>query len=112
MRSLPMHLCHGNPRSQDAQEPSAADLTNPQESEHAGDSADRGFSLRYFHISGKHMKETATAQPQKTNCACLISTRKWFLVENKYHFLFHQSSSGEILNTLLAHTVVIDSLTT
>ncbi|XP_026234770.1 pro-interleukin-16 isoform X2 [Anabas testudineus] len=45
MRSLPMHLCHGNPRSQDAQEPSAADLTNPQESEHAGDSADRGFSL-------------------------------------------------------------------
>ncbi|XP_070689069.1 pro-interleukin-16 [Pempheris klunzingeri] len=45
MRSLPMHHCHGNPRSLNLQDPSAEDVTNSQESEPALDSTDRGFSV-------------------------------------------------------------------
>lgn len=45
MRALPMHPCHGNPRSSNLQDNSEVDITNPQESEHDLDSTDRGFSV-------------------------------------------------------------------
>ncbi|XP_044068029.1 pro-interleukin-16 isoform X2 [Siniperca chuatsi] len=45
MHSLPMYPCHGNPRSPNLQDPPAVDFTNPEESEPALDSTDRGFSV-------------------------------------------------------------------
>lgn len=60
MRSLPMHLCHGNPRSSDTQEHSELDLTHTLESEPAVDSADRGFSLRYFHMRNERIPTADT----------------------------------------------------
>ncbi|XP_059213561.1 pro-interleukin-16 [Centropristis striata] len=45
MRSQPIHPCHDNSHSPSLQEPCGPDATNPQESEHALDSADRGFSV-------------------------------------------------------------------
>ncbi|XP_074480620.1 pro-interleukin-16 isoform X1 [Sebastes fasciatus] len=44
MRSLPFP-CHGNPHTPNLQDLSAVDPSNPQESEHASDSSDRGFSV-------------------------------------------------------------------
>ncbi|XP_067453826.1 pro-interleukin-16 isoform X2 [Thunnus thynnus] len=45
MRSLPMSSCHGNPRSQNLQDPAAEDSKNPQECDSALDTSDRGFSV-------------------------------------------------------------------
>ncbi|XP_040893196.1 pro-interleukin-16 [Toxotes jaculatrix] len=45
MRSLPTSSSHSNPRSSNQQDPSAPDLTNPEESEAAADGSDRGFSV-------------------------------------------------------------------
>ncbi|XP_038548193.1 pro-interleukin-16 isoform X3 [Micropterus salmoides] len=45
MRSLPTYPCHGNPSSSELQDTSAEDFTNPQESDPALDSTERGFSV-------------------------------------------------------------------
>ncbi|XP_039980626.1 pro-interleukin-16 [Xiphias gladius] len=45
MRSLTMYSGHGNPRSPNLQDPPALDFTNPEESEPAMESTDRGFSV-------------------------------------------------------------------
>ncbi|XP_030269496.1 pro-interleukin-16 isoform X2 [Sparus aurata] len=45
MRSLPIHPCRAASDSQDLQEPSAVDFTNPRDTDSTQESSDRGFSV-------------------------------------------------------------------
>lgn len=73
----------------------------------------RSPSLQWRVLTEDSLSGTSTWETkrflQQTNCVCFIFMRKWFLVEKKYHFLFYQSSSGELLlPEQLAHTVFTD----